>query len=104
MAKKGQFIFMPLGQTAHGIVKDYLIAHGIPKETVEIINGSINNTTEKKDETKKTDSSKSKKNAKDNNPQNILSIPAFRFGNHIDKANQKQNSQYGFSCIIFYNF
>lgn len=47
--KKGQFIYMPLGQTAHGIVKDYLIAHGIPKETVEIINGSINNTTEKKD-------------------------------------------------------
>ena len=47
--EKGQFIFMPLGQTAHGIVKDYLIAHGIPKETVEIINGSINNTTEKKD-------------------------------------------------------
>jgi len=47
--EKGQFIFMPLGQTAHGIVKDYLIAHAIPKETVEIINGSINNTTEKKD-------------------------------------------------------
>ena len=47
--EKGQFIYMPLGQTAHGIVKDYLIAHGIPKETVEIINGSINNTTEKKD-------------------------------------------------------
>lgn len=47
--EKGQFIFMPLGQTAHGIVKDYLVAHGIPKETVEIINGSINNTTEKKD-------------------------------------------------------
>lgn len=47
--EKGQFIFMPLGQTAHGIVKDYLIAHGIPKETIEIINGSINNTTEKKD-------------------------------------------------------
>lgn len=47
--EKGQFIYMPLGQAAHGIVKDYLIAHGIPKETVEIINGSINNTTEKKD-------------------------------------------------------
>lgn len=47
--EKGQFIYMPLGQLAHGIVKDYLVAHGIPKETVEIINGSINNTTEKKD-------------------------------------------------------
>ena len=46
--EKGQFIYMPLGQTAHGIVKDYLIAHGLPKESVEIINGSINNTTDKK--------------------------------------------------------
>ena len=46
--EKGQFIYMPLGQTAHGIVKDYLINHGLPKEAVEIINGSINNTTDKK--------------------------------------------------------
>lgn len=46
--EKGQFIYMPLGQTAHGIVKDYLVAHGLPKESVEIINGSVNNTTDKK--------------------------------------------------------
>lgn len=46
--EKGQFIYMPLGQTAHGIVKDYLVAHGLPKEAVEIINGSVNNTTDKK--------------------------------------------------------
>lgn len=62
--EKGQFIFMPLGQTAHGIVKDYLIAHGIPKETVEIINGSINNTTEKKD----------KLTQKFNNPKEMCKI------------------------------
>lgn len=46
--EKGQFIYMPLGQTAHGIVKDYLVAHELPKEAVEIINGSVNNTTDKK--------------------------------------------------------
>lgn len=46
--EKGQFIYMPLGQTAHGIVKDYLVANGLPKEAVEIINGSVNNTTDKK--------------------------------------------------------
>lgn len=46
--EKGQFIYMPLGQTAHGIVKDYLVANGLPKEAVEIINGSLNNTTDKK--------------------------------------------------------
>lgn len=50
--EKGQFIYMPLGQTAHGIVKDYFINHGIPKEAVEIINGSINNTTDKKEKVK----------------------------------------------------
>ena len=50
--EKGQFIYMPLGQTAHGIVKDYFINHGIPKEAVEIINGSINNTTDKKEKIK----------------------------------------------------
>ena len=46
--EKGQFIYMPLGQTSHGIVKDYLVANGLPKEAVEIINGSVNNTTDKK--------------------------------------------------------
>ncbi|MCM1407041.1 MAG: SNF2-related protein [Treponema brennaborense] len=46
--EKGQFIYMPLGKEAHGIVKDYLVAHGLPKESVEIINGEINNSTEKK--------------------------------------------------------
>jgi hypothetical protein len=46
---KGQFIYMPLGQTAHGIVKDYLISHGLPKDAIEIISGSINNSTELKD-------------------------------------------------------
>lgn len=46
--EKGQFIYMPLGQTAHGIVKDYLVANGLPKEAVEIVNGSVNNTTDKK--------------------------------------------------------
>ena len=50
--EKGQFIYMPLGQTAHGIVKDYLVANGLPKEAVEIINGSVNNTTDKKEKIK----------------------------------------------------
>ena len=47
--EKGQFMYMPLGQQAHGIIKDYLVAQGIPKETVEIINGSTNNSVEKKE-------------------------------------------------------
>lgn len=46
--EKGQFIYMPLGKEAHGIVKDYLIAHGLSEESVEIISGEINNSTEKK--------------------------------------------------------
>lgn len=46
--EKGQFIYMPLGKEAHGIVKDYLVAHGLPKESIEIINGEINNSTQKK--------------------------------------------------------
>lgn len=46
--EKGQFIYMPLGKEAHGIVKDYLVAHGVSKDSVEIINGEINNSTEKK--------------------------------------------------------
>lgn len=59
--EKGQFIYMPLGQTAHGIVKDYLVAHGLPKEAVEIINGSVNNTTDKKAKvTEKFNDSKNK--------------------------------------------
>ena len=47
--EKGQFIYLPLGQEAHGIMKDYLIDHGLPKDAVEIINGSVNGTTEKKE-------------------------------------------------------
>lgn len=46
--EKGQFIYMPLGKEAHGIVKDYLVARGLPKESIEIINGEINNSTQKK--------------------------------------------------------
>ncbi len=62
--EKGQFIYMPLGQAAHGIVKDYLVAHGLPKEAVEIINGSVNNTTDKK----------AKVTEKFNNPKNKCKI------------------------------
>lgn len=46
--EKGQFLYLPLGKESHGIIKDYLTNHGIPKEAVEIINGEINNTTDKK--------------------------------------------------------
>lgn len=46
--EKGQFLYLPLGKESHGIIKDYLTEHGIPKEAVEIINGEINNTTDKK--------------------------------------------------------
>lgn len=46
---KGQFLYVPLGKESHGLIKDYLVAHGIPKEAVEIINGEINNTPEKKE-------------------------------------------------------
>ena len=46
--EKGQFIYMPLGKEAHGLVKDYLVARGLPKESIEIINGEINNSTQKK--------------------------------------------------------
>lgn len=46
--EKGQFIYMPLGKEAHGLVKDYLVAHGLPKESIEIINGEINSSTQKK--------------------------------------------------------
>ncbi len=47
--EKGQFIYMPLGKEGHTLVKDYLISHGIPKEAIQIINGEINGTPEKKD-------------------------------------------------------
>lgn len=47
--EKGQFMYVPLGKESHGIIKDYLIAHGIPKEAVEIINGEVNSTPEKKE-------------------------------------------------------
>ncbi len=47
--EKGQFMYVPLGKESHGIIKDYLIAHGVPKEAVEIINGEVNNTPEKKE-------------------------------------------------------
>ena len=42
-------MFLPLGKESHGIIKDYLVKHGIPKEAIEIINGDINNTPEKKE-------------------------------------------------------
>ncbi len=59
--EKGQFMYMPLGQQSHGIVKDYLIAHGIPKDAVEIINGSTNNSVEKKENiTKRFNDAKNK--------------------------------------------
>ena len=47
--EKGQFMYIPLGKESHGIIKDYLVQHGIPKEAVEIINGDINNSPEKKE-------------------------------------------------------
>lgn len=47
--EKGQFMYVPLGKESHGIIKDYLVAHGIPKNAVEIINGEVNSTPEKKD-------------------------------------------------------
>ena len=47
--EKGQFMYVPLGKDSHGIIKDYLVQHGIPKEAVEIINGEVNNTPEKKE-------------------------------------------------------
>lgn len=47
--EKGQFMYVPLGKESHGIIKDYLVAHGIPKNAVEIINGEVNNTSEKKE-------------------------------------------------------
>lgn len=47
--EKGQFMYVPLGKESHGIIKDYLVAHGIPKNAVEIINGEVNNTLEKKE-------------------------------------------------------
>lgn len=50
--EKGQFMYVPLGKDSHGIIKDYLVKHGIPKEAVEIINGEINNMSEKKEKIK----------------------------------------------------
>ena len=47
--EKGQFMYVPLGKDSHGIIKDYLVQHGIPKEAVEIVNGEINNSPEKKE-------------------------------------------------------
>ena len=47
--EKGQFMYVPLGKESHGIIKNYLVAHGIPKNAVEIINGEVNNTPEKKE-------------------------------------------------------
>ena len=47
--EKGQFMYVPLGKESHGIIKEYLVSHGIPKEAVGIINGDINNTPEKKE-------------------------------------------------------
>ena len=47
--EKGQFMYVPLGKESHGIIKDYLVAHGIPKNAVEIINGEVNNSPEKKE-------------------------------------------------------
>lgn len=47
--EKGQYMYVPLGKESHGIIKDYLVAHGIPKNAVEIINGEVNNSPEKKD-------------------------------------------------------
>lgn len=47
--EKGQFMYVPLGKESHGIIKEYLVAHGIPKNAVEIINGEVNNTPEKKE-------------------------------------------------------
>jgi hypothetical protein len=46
---KGQFIYAPLGQEGHTYIKQYLEIHGIPKDAVEIIDGKINNSTEKKE-------------------------------------------------------
>lgn len=46
---KGQFMYVPLGKDSHGIIKDYLVKHGTPKDAIEIINGEINNTVEKKE-------------------------------------------------------
>ena len=46
--EKGQFLYLPFGKEAHGMIKDYLVEHGISKEAVEIINGKINNSTDKK--------------------------------------------------------
>lgn len=50
--EKGQFMYVPLGKESHGIIKEYLISHGIPKDAVGIINGDINNTPEKKEKIK----------------------------------------------------
>lgn len=50
--EKGQFMYVPLGKDSHGIIKDYLVKHGIPKEAVEIINGEINNMSDKKEKIK----------------------------------------------------
>ncbi len=47
--EKGQFMYVPLGKDSHGIIKDYLVSRGIPKEAVEIINGEKNNSVEKKE-------------------------------------------------------
>lgn len=47
--EKGQFMYVPLGKESHGIIKDYLVSHGIPKDAVEIINGEVNSTPEKKE-------------------------------------------------------
>lgn len=46
---KGQFIYVPLGMESHGLIKDYLVKNGLPKDSIEIINGELNNTPEKKE-------------------------------------------------------
>ena len=46
---KGQFMYVPLGMSSHPFIKEYLIKNGIPKNAIEIINGEINSTPEKKE-------------------------------------------------------
>ena len=45
--EKGQYMYMPLGKSAHPFVKEYLVSKGIPTEAIEIINGEINSDVKK---------------------------------------------------------
>ena len=89
---KGQFMYLPLGKESHPIIKDYLVAHGIPKSCIEIINGEINNTVSKK----------AMITAKFNNPNDMLKI-IIGGKNTCEGIDLNGNSMVMYNCCLEWN-